>query len=100
MFKAPLKFNKAIGRDSLTDPIWWFRGGSAMDIDKYKYLGNGRYLLAWDELRIRRVIAYVDSGHYYSNYVYIEFDGDRPTNLSREYYTPEKSKIYKKAFLK
>lgn len=68
-----------------------------MDIDKYKYLGNGKYLLAWDELRIRRVIAYVDSGHYYSNYVYIEFDGDRPTNLSREYYTPEKIKDLQKS---
>lgn len=92
LFKAPLKFNKAIGRDSLTDPIWWFRGGSAMNIDKYKYLGNGRYLLAWDEVKISRLIAFIDSGCYYSNYVYIEFDGDRPTNLYKDYYSPDKIK--------
>ena len=92
LFKAPLKFNKAIGRDSLTDPIWWFRGGSAMDIDKYKYLGNRRYLLAWDEVKISRLIAFIDSGRYYSNYVYIEFDGDRPTNLYKDYYSPDKIK--------
>lgn len=92
LFEAPLKFNKAIGRDSLTDPVWWFRGGSAMDIDKYKYLGNGRYLLAWDEVKISRLIAFIDSGRYYSNYVYIEFGGDRPTNLYKDYYSPEKIK--------
>lgn len=92
LFKAPLKFNKAIGRDSLTDPIWWFRGGCAMNIDKYKYLGNGRYLLAWDEVKISRLIAFIDSGRYYSNYVYIEFDGDRPTNLYKDYYSPDKIK--------
>lgn len=92
LFKAPLKFNKAIGRDSLTDPIWWFRGGSAMNIDKYKYLGNGRYLLAWDEVKISRLIAFIDSGRYYSNYVYIEFDGDKPTNLCKDYCSPDKIK--------
>lgn len=92
LFKAPLKFNKAIGRDSLTDPIWWFRGGCAMNIDKYKYLGNGRYLLAWDEVKISRLIAFIDSGRYYSNYVYIEFDGDKPTNLYKDYYSPDKIK--------
>ena len=92
LFKAPLKFHKAIGRDSLTDPIWWFRGGSAMNIDKYKYLGNGRYLLAWDEVKISRLIAFIDSGRYYSNYVYIEFDGDRPTNLYKDYYSLGKIK--------
>lgn len=96
LFKAPLKFDKAIGYDCRTDPIWWFRGGSAMNIDKYKYLGKGRYLLALDELKIRRLIAYIDSGRYYSNYVYVEFDGDKPTNLSRDYYTPEKIKDLQK----
>ena len=96
LFKAPLKFNKAIGRDSLTDPIWWFRGGGAMNIDKYKYLGNGRYLLAWDEVKISRLIAFIDSGRYYSNYVYIEFAGDRPTNLYKDYYSPDKIKELQK----
>lgn len=96
LFKSPLKFDKGIGYDSQTDPIWWFRGGSAMNIDKYRYLGKGRYLLAWDELKIRRLIAYIDSGRYYSNYVYVEFDGDKPTNLSRDYYTPEKIKDLQK----
>lgn len=90
LLKVPLKFKKAIGYDSLTDPIWWFRGGSAMNIDKYRYLGTGRFLLSWDELKIRRLIAYIDSGRYYSNYVYIEFDGDRPTNLNYDYYTSAK----------
>lgn len=96
LFKSPLKFDKGIGHDSQTDPIWWFRGGSAMNIDKYRYLGKGRYLLAWDELKICRLIAYIDSGRYYSNYVYVEFDGDKPTNLSRDYYTPEKIKDLQK----
>ena len=96
LFKVPLKFDKAIGHDCHTDPIWWFRGGSAMNIDKYRYLGNGRYLLGWDELKIRRLIAHIDSGRYYSNYVYVEFDSDEPTGVYEGYYTAEKIKeLYK-----
>lgn len=74
----------------MKDPIWWFRGGSAMDIDKYRYLGKGRYLLGWEELKIRRLIAYIESGRYYSNYVYIEFEGDSPTSVYSGHYSPEK----------
>ncbi len=90
LFEPPLSFKKSIGWNSMKDPIWWFRGGSAMDIDKYRYLGKGRYLLGWEELKIRRLIAYIESGRYYSNYVYIEFEGDSPTSVYSGHYSPEK----------
>lgn len=92
LLSAPLTFKKGIGYDVCTDPIWWFRSGRAMEIDKYRYLGNGRYMLGWDELKIRRIVAFIESGRYNSNYVYVEWDGDEPTGVYGDYYTPTRIK--------
>lgn len=96
LLATPLTFKKGIGYDVCTDPIWWFRSGRAMEIDKYYYLGNGRYLLGWDELKIRRLVAFIESGRYYSNYVYVEWDGDEPTGVYGDYYTPTRIKEIQK----
>lgn len=92
LLEKPLKFKKSIGRDSRKDPIWWFRAGSAMEIDKFRYLGNGRYLIGWDEVKIKRLVAFIDNGMYYSNYVYLEFDADEPSGVYGDYYNPEHNK--------
>jgi hypothetical protein len=81
LLEAPLHFRRhEIGT---IDPIWWFRGGSAMDIDSFRWLGGRRCVMGWNELKIRRIVAYVDSGRYYSNYVYVEAEAQKPTGLDK-----------------
>ncbi len=84
LLSQPLKLKKIDGNGSF--PLfWWFRGSSAMYIDKYRWLGNRHLLINELELNVRKVVAYVDpSGRYYGQYVYIETDADRPTGLYRE----------------
>lgn len=79
LLKSPLHFSRSI--IGTTDPIWWFRAGSAMSIDKYRWLGGRRFLIGWDELEIKRIAVYSDNGQYYSNYVYIEANAQTPTGL-------------------
>ena len=98
LLMTPLTFKKGIGYEVCTDPVWCFRSGRAMKIDKFRYLGNGRYLLGWDELKVRRIVAFIDSGLYYSNYVYVEWDGDKPTGVYDGYYTPARIKEIQKTF--
>lgn len=84
LLSQPLKLKKIDGNGSI--PLfWWFRGSSAMYIDKYRWLGNRHLLINELELKVRKVVAYVDpSGRYYGQYVYIETDADKPTGLYRE----------------
>lgn len=79
LFKNPIHFKKSI--IGATDPIWWFRAGSALNIDKYRWLGGRRFLIGWDELEINRIAVYSESGRYYSNYVYVESKVQKPTGL-------------------
>ena len=60
-----------------------------MNIDSYTRLGWRRFKLGWDELKIRRIVAFVENGRYYSNYVYVEVDAQKPTKVNRKYYTKE-----------
>lgn len=56
--------------NSAHDPIWWFRGPSALDISRYKVIDKDRCLINQDELDIEEI--YVNnSGSYWQDYVYI-----------------------------
>jgi len=93
LLEEPLHYDKAIV--GTTDPVWWFRGGSALDINSFRWLGGRRFLIGWDELKIRRIVAYVENGRYYANYVYVEADPLKPTGLYKEH-TPERIAEWKK----
>ena len=81
LLSAPLKFDMSI--DCVGDPIWWFRAGSALDVTSFKRVGRRRFMIGWDELVIRRIVAFVENGRYYSNYVYVEATGQKPTGLDK-----------------
>ena len=86
LLKAPAHFNKKLMGS--IDPIWWFRSGSGLHIDSFKKLGKRRYLIGWEEYVIRRIVAFVDNGRYYANYVYVETEAQKSTGLYD--YTPER----------
>lgn len=83
LLEPPIQFKRSI--IGTKDPIWWFRAGSALDILSFKHLRGRKFLIGWDELIIRRIVAYIDNGRYYSNYVYVEAQGEKPTGLYKSY---------------
>lgn len=96
LLESPLKFDESV--IGTIDPIWYFRGSSALDIISYKRIGRRRFVLGWDELKIKRIVAFVENGRYYSNYVYVETEGQNPTRVNKKYLTKEQIKELKKDF--
>lgn len=94
LLEAPLRFDESVV--GTTDPVWWFRGGSALDITLYKKIGWRRFVLGWEELKIKRIVAFVDNGRYYSNYVYVETEAQKPTRVNRKDYMEEHIRELKK----
>ena len=77
LLQAPLKFEQGLDRAD-TDPIWFFRAGAAEDIQSFLRIGNNKVLMNTDELLIKRIVVYRDSGRYYGQYVYVEVEADKP----------------------
>lgn len=75
----PTKFDKAEGH-GITDPIWWFRGSSALFIDHFEILNKKKVLINIDELLIEKIAAY-RSTSYYNDFVYVQCLSDKPTGL-------------------
>lgn len=94
LLAAPLHFDNAVGYEVHSDPIWWSRGVCSLDIPNYKRLGFRRYLIGFDEVKIKRIVAYVNYAKYYSEYVYIETLPDKPTGLY--FYTEEQKQYFEK----
>ena len=92
LLAAPLHFDNAVGYDVHTDPIWWSRGVCSLDIHLFRRLGYRRYLIGYDEVKIKRIVAYVNYAKYYSEYVYIETIPDTPSGLYN--YTEEQKQYY------
>ena len=80
LLRYPLKFEKANGHGITSDPIWWFRGGSALPIDSFKVLNKGKVLINFDEYVIEKIAAF-RGGVYYRDFVYLQFKADKPTGL-------------------
>ena len=77
LLQAPLKFEQGLDRAD-TDPVWFFRAGAAKDIQSFLRIGNNKVLMNTDELLIKRIVVYRDSGRYYGQYVYVEVEADKP----------------------
>lgn len=77
LLQAPLKFEQGLDRAD-TDPVWFFRAGAAEDIKSFLRIGNNKVLMNTDELLIKRIVVYRDSGRYYGQCVYVEVEADKP----------------------
>ena len=77
LLQAPVKFEQGLDRAD-TDPVWFFRAGAAEDIQSFLRIGNNKVLMNTDELLIKRIVVYRDSGRYYGQYVYVEVEADKP----------------------
>lgn len=77
LLQAPLKFEQGLDKAD-TDPVWFFRAGAAEEILSFLRIGNNKVLMNTDELLIKRIVVYRDSGRYYGQYVYVEVEADKP----------------------
>lgn len=93
LLESPIWFKKSI--IGAKEPIWWFRAGSALHISSFKHLKGRKFVIGRDEFVIRRIVAFSDAGRYYSNYVYVEAQAEKPTGLDGQY-TPERIAKLKK----
>ncbi|MFA7222786.1 MAG: hypothetical protein WC148_04635 [Bacilli bacterium] len=87
LLKHPTRFKKADGHGITNDPVWWFRGSSAMPIDSIKIIGCNKILLNYDELKIEKIAAYRGRS-YYQDFVYVQCLPDKPIgiyNYDKEY---------------
>ncbi|MCD4691511.1 MAG: hypothetical protein K8R79_01245, partial [Calditrichales bacterium] len=76
----PTRFNKAIGHGVTSDPIWWFRGSSALPIERFRILNRKKILINIDELIIEKIVAYRGRS-YFEDFVYVQCLPDTPTGL-------------------
>lgn len=78
----PLRYDIAEGYGVLADPIWWFRGSSALPVSKFKKIEDNKILLNnSDELIIDRIAVY-NSSSYYSCFIYIETLPDEASGVN------------------
>ncbi|PKP41054.1 MAG: hypothetical protein CVT93_09770 [Bacteroidetes bacterium HGW-Bacteroidetes-10] len=79
LLKKPLRFKNG-SMEYESDPIWWFRGGSALNIEKFEKLGFNKVLMNIEQLKIKRIAAY-HGNFYYRDFVYVETFGEQQTGL-------------------
>jgi hypothetical protein len=79
LLHEPLRFSSG-SIEAEGDPIWWFRGQSALFIEKFKKVGAKKILLNVDQLKIKRIAAY-QGDSYYKDFVYVEVEGEKQTGL-------------------
>jgi len=78
-FEPPLKY-EPIGEGATSTPIWWFRAGSSMYIDKFKKLSRTKLLIGIREFKIKRIGVFV-SDSYYKSFIYVETSGEKQTGV-------------------
>lgn len=77
LLQHPLKFEHGLDKAD-SDPVWFFRAGAAEDIQTFQRINKNKVLMNIDELLIKRIVVYRDSGRYYGQYVYVEVEPDKP----------------------
>ena len=80
-FEEPLTYSSGSGSSS---PIWWFRGALNMPIDSFRVLSFNKYLIGWHEYKIKRIAVFHDGARDYSDFIYIEVSGEKPTSLYKK----------------
>lgn len=93
-FEPPLRY-EPIGDDAMSTPIWWFRAGSSMYIDKFSKLSRNKLLIGIREFKIKRIGVYA-SDSYYKSFIYVETSGEKQTGLYK--LTKEDIKRHIKSF--
>ncbi|WP_415279950.1 toll/interleukin-1 receptor domain-containing protein [Clostridium perfringens] len=82
-----LLLKEPLSSKNLSDPIWWFRGGSCLYIDYFKPISFEKCIIEAKECLIDKVYVY-QSGSYYKSFIYVELKPEEPVGIyesSNEY---------------
>lgn len=79
LLQKPLMYSDG-SIEAEVDPIWWFRAGSALCIEKFERIASKKVLMNIKQLRIKRIAAY-QGDSYYKDFVYVEVEGENQTGL-------------------
>lgn len=69
-----------LNSEELHDPIWFFRGSSCLDIDRFEVVAEDKCLIGVDECKINKIAVYKGSS-YYKSFVYVELKAEEPTGV-------------------
>ncbi|MBA7555013.1 hypothetical protein ES705_47657 [subsurface metagenome] len=80
LLKHPTRFTKADGHGITSDPVWWFRGSSALPINSFIILNRSKVLMNNDELKIEKIAAYRGTS-YFRDFIYIQCYPDKSIGI-------------------
>lgn len=80
LLAEPLVFRFREGGE--VKPLWWFRGGSSMHIDRFLTLSKNKCLLGTDELSVEKIAVHVTS-HEFQNFIYVQARAESPVYYSK-----------------
>ena len=69
--RLQILLKKPLSGKNLRGPIWWFRGGSNLDINNFERISDDKFLMDCDEIKVKRIVVYA-AGEYYKKFVYVE----------------------------
>ena len=78
--RLQILLKKPLSGKNLGGPIWWFRGGSNLDINNFERISDEKFLMDCDEIKVKRIVAYA-AGEYYKKFVYVEAYPEEETGL-------------------
>lgn len=78
--RLQILLKKPLNGKNLRGPIWWFRGGSNLDINNFERISNDKFLMDCDEIKVKRIVVYA-AGEYYKKFVYVEAYPEEETGL-------------------
>lgn len=76
----PTSFDNKEGHGVTSDPIWWFRGSSALPVNSFKILNRSKVLMNSDELKIEKIAAYKGTS-YFRDFIYVQCYPDKPIGI-------------------
>ncbi|MES2590024.1 MAG: hypothetical protein V4622_13680 [Bacteroidota bacterium] len=80
-FKNPISFKPDQGSyDISSDPVWWFRAGSALNITNFKVISKTKVIIENQELELKKVAVYV-SRFYKKSFIYLEAKAEEPVGI-------------------
>ncbi|EPB9414284.1 toll/interleukin-1 receptor domain-containing protein [Clostridium perfringens] len=76
LLRKPLNRKKR----GMTDPIWWFRGGSCFEINHFEVISAEKCIIENKECVVDKIYVYRSSS-YYRSFIYVELKPENPVGV-------------------
>ncbi len=76
----PVRFQRSLGHQVRSDPVWWFRGMTNLQVEQFRKTSPTSCLMNHDEIASPTAAAYV-SPSYYKSFIYVRSEAMPPVGL-------------------